>query len=166
MRQAKEMSARLLCAAHSIPWPVACSWKDGDPYCSIQTYCCYYYCIAEKRQWGGEKEKARRESLTAGRPPCSSKLSRWVRRCACFCFPFALQSGSGGRRRAHTTVCRARHQRTKRTRASKGSGGKDEQESLPFHQRVCCLLAASSCPPAVRLLLLSFPILLHFLFRC
>jgi hypothetical protein len=48
--------------AHSIPWPVACSWKDGDPHCTSER-------IAGKGAVGrGEEKGHERHGRPAGHP--------------------------------------------------------------------------------------------------
>lgn len=127
-------------SAHSIPWPVACSWKDGDPHCSIRTY--------RGKRAVGEKKKG--TSATAGRPPCGRKdsaqdrarLERERRRAFYSLF-------KAPRRSASEPVTRA-------NRPAKADGGsKGEQESLPPKRPLlprslfasCCFLA--SCGEAL-----------------
>lgn len=123
--------------------PVACSWKDGDPYFSIQAL---LYRRRKKKgmQWGcGEKEKAREESLPAGHPApaagieasCGVGAGRRVR-----ALYFPLQSEGDDE---HTVT----------TKPPKAAGGKGEQRSLP--------LPSSNQGPAACLLYL---VLLGFFF--
>jgi hypothetical protein len=133
--------------AHSIPWPVACSWKDGDPHCTSER-------IAGKGAvgWGGAGGKKKGTSATAGRPATLRQQGRLrprrtKREKASFLFP--LQSDPLARRPASEP-----NESEQRPTASKG-----EQESLPPKRPLLprslarCSLAASSWLLAVRLLL-------------
>nr|TKV97573.1 hypothetical protein SEVIR_9G503400v2 [Setaria viridis] len=112
-----------------------CSWKDGDPHCSIRTY--------RGKRAVGEKKKG--TSATAGRPPCGRKdsaqdrarLERERRRAFYSLF-------KAPRRSASEPVTRA-------NRPAKADGGsKGEQESLPPKHPLlprslfasCCFLAS------------------------
>ena len=126
-------------SAHSIPWPVACSWKDGDPhYCSIEAY------RGKRHASHGRPATLRQEGGAAqARTARRGKRDRERERARSSLFP--LQSLG----RAQSTAQRTKREPTNQQKGKARWGSKGEQESLPSKRRLLPSFFLASCGEAL-----------------